>query len=272
MAELALQGLHIMLTRPAHQSQHLRELIEAQGGTVLDVPVMEITPPTDTRAVEEILRRLDDYHIAIFISANAVDYGLALLQSQQQVIPPTLQLAAVGRRTAAALETVGQRVTVPPPPPYNSEALLTSPALQHLQGQRVVIFRGEGGRELLADTLRARGAQVDYAEVYRRDQPPTKLSQLLTPKLRARLDSAVVTSHEGLTNLLKMAGDQLRPWLLNLPLVVISERVATAAQTLGFRHPPTVAPEASDEGLVAALLCWRAAHTNSNLPLPRTAL
>src|SRR3569832_1646238 len=186
----ALQGLTVMVTRPAHQAARLCELIRAAGGEALAFPVLESAPGEDAAPVRALLARLDEFVIALFVSSNAVDHAAALVG--EHGVPPTLKLASVGQRTAESLRTHFGRVDIEAPPPYNSETLLATRALQQVQGKRIVIVRGAGGRELLAETLRTRGAELCYAEVYRRLEPNTDLDALRAA--HSRIDLIVVTS------------------------------------------------------------------------------
>ena len=130
--------------------------------------------------------------------------------------------------------------------------MLALPDMHNIANRHMVIFRGQGGREQLATELSRRGARVDYAEVYRRQRPTGGLESL-----RDELDSIdiiVIASNESLQNLFDMAGDEQRAWLLSRALVVISHRAAEHAATLGFQHTITVADEASNEGLLTALM------------------
>lgn len=239
-----------MVTRPARQAAHLCELISAAGGIPITLPVLAVEDPEDLVPALAIVQRLREFDIAVFVSANAVTKGLALVHHHGG-LPARLQLAAVGQRTAEALLGQCGRIDIQAPPPYNSEALLSMAELHAVADKRIVIFRGVGGRELLAETLRQRGAHVDYAEVYRRVRPDVRLAAVLPPP--ANIDLIIITSQDGLHNLVEMAEkDQRREWLLNTQLVAISPRVAQLADELGFRHPPLTAAQASDEALVAA--------------------
>jgi uroporphyrinogen-III synthase len=164
-----------------------------------------------------------------------------------------VKIATVGASSAAALREHGLAPDLVPAHQYNSEALLALGELQDMHGKRVVIMRGNGGREHLRDTLRARGAEVDYVEVYRRVCPETDshlMRSLLQP---GALDVITVTSNETLQNLFTMAGVSGQPQLRTLPLVVASERQAQLAQELGFEHAAVVAENAGDAALVEAV-------------------
>src|SRR3569832_525892 len=172
----ALQGLTVMVTRPEHQAVRLCELIRVAGGEALAFPVLEIGTVEDAAPVRALLARLDEFDIALFVSSNAVDPAAALVV--EHGVPPTLKLTAVGQRTAESLRTHFGRVDIEAPPPYNNETLLTTHTQQQVQGKRIVIVRGAGGRELLAETLRTRGAELCYEEVYRRLEQNTDLDAL----------------------------------------------------------------------------------------------
>lgn len=249
--ESMLKDTTVLVTRPAHQSQHLRELIEAEGGRAVLLPVLEILDPQDSGAALDIIERLDEFDIAIFISANAVNKAMEL-GMKHRGRPAGLKVAAVGARTAEELQRHGRPADITPRQPFNSEALLALPEMRNASSKKIVIFRGEGGRELLGDTLRERGAHIEYAEVYRRGKPAGDFSEVMD----AGIDIIIVTSNESLRNLWEMAGDAGREWLLYLPLAVISRRTAALAGELGFVCQPLVASEASDAGLVAAIKEW----------------
>lgn len=251
IAALPLAGTTIVVTRPARQAGPLCRLIAAQGGKPITFPSLEIECLQRTTPQ---FQRLEQYHLAIFISANAVECAAPHLPSP---LPPQMGVAAVGKRTATLLlQRCGDNVLVPSDG-SDSEALLALPALQDVHGKEILIVRGEGGRELLADTLIQRGAKVEYAEVYRRIRPAGDLAPLLQSE---EIDLMTATSNESLQNLYDMASSAQREWLLTRPLVVIGQRGAELAQGLGFHHPAIVAGEASDAGLLQAMIEWRQRH------------
>ena len=249
----ALRDLGVLVTRPTHQAAHLCALIEGIGGRAVCFPALEIAPLQDTRTAQRRIARLAEYHIAIFISANAVEFALPLLQPHLPW-PEHVRIAAVGRATAEALARGGLHVDVQPQDRFDSEALLALEAMQRVQGRPIIIFRGLGGRDLLANILRARGARVDYAELYRRGVPDTDPTTLLRGWRAGGIDVVTATSDAVLQNLFEMLGAPGRGLLLATPVVVLSERTAALAAKLGFERPAVVAPQASDEGIVQALV------------------
>ncbi len=254
----ALDGVRVLVTRPRDQAEDLAQRIQQEGGEAVRFPVIEITEPRDTRALYSIIDRLDEFALAIFISPNAVKRALDLIIARRGKFPSHLLSASVGRGSAKALDRFGIKNVLAPANRFDSESLLALPALQQVTGKRIVIFRGEGGRELLGDTLTQRGARVEYAECYRRTRPLADAAPLLERVAQGSIDIVSITSLDGLHNLLDMVGKTGRPWLLRTPAVVISERLAAACRELGFENASILAREASDEAIVAAIRTWRA--------------
>lgn len=246
----------MVVTRPRNQAHALCDRLHQQGIPVIRFPVIEIEPvvgaPELTSTLQKLRKR--EYDLAIFISANAVEFGLEALET---VWPDSVEIAAIGVATATTLKQHHLQARLVAPAPYNSEALLSLPAFQQCQGQRIVIFRGVGGRELLADSLRRRGAVVEYAECYRRTRPADSDDQLLIQAWRTGTRILfVVTSNEGLHNLVAMIGRSDPGDLLSSYLVVVSERTARLAMELGFIHHPIIAESANIDAIVKAVNTW----------------
>jgi len=247
-----LTGVTVAVTRPARQAGQLCRLIEDQGGIAINFPGLEILDVEQSQQTESLPSRLHLFDLAIFVSVNAVEGAARLIGA---TLPAGLLLAAVGNSTRMAVEQQWQQAVLCPGDGANSEALLAMQELQQIQGRKILIFRGQGGRELLAETLSQRGAKVDYAEVYRRARPTGDLTALLDQSPAVELITA--TSNETLQNLYDMASPGQREWLLSRQLIVISDRTAGLAQTLGFHQPAIVSGASNDQGLVDAMLMWR---------------
>jgi len=237
-----LNGLKVLVTRPLEQSVSLVSAIESQGGIAHSFPLLEIQPVSPC---PDNLSQLDEYDLIIFVSRNAVKYIQPCLA---EAFPVSLKVAAVGKATAASLEQYGQGVDITPASQFDSEGLLATAELMNVADQRILIVRGRGGREQLAETLRARGAHVDYAEVYQRI--PTE--QVLTYRDND-IDAIIITSSEALLNLQQIAGRPGKAWLLEKQLVMLHERIAVRANELGFKLTPVVAKQASEAALIDAL-------------------
>jgi uroporphyrinogen-III synthase len=259
-----LSGIGVLVTRPAHQAHHLCQLIEEQGGSTIVLPALQINPTPDRPAMRAAVGPIDRYHLVIFVSANAVRFGGELIAQRRD-----LRIAAIGKATAHALNVAGHRVSVVPSAGVDSEALLASTGLQHMSGQRVLIVRGKGGRELLGDTLRERGAEVVYAEVYEREPAhPSKqaLDQLEETWRHGGIKVYTGTSSELLEALVGILAPRCRDLMDSTSLLTGAPRVADRAARLGLGSPVILAEGPDDEALVAALLEWRAARQRKPQP------
>jgi uroporphyrinogen-III synthase len=245
-----LAGRGIVITRPAHQAGALAARIEAAGARAILFPVLEILDAADLRPLNALIARLDEFDLAIFISPNAVAKAMNLIAAQR-TLPAHLQIAAVGRGSVKALSQFGIAPVLAPQRRFDSEALLALPELADMRGRRVVIFRGDGGRELLGDTLAARGARIEYAECYRRGRPNLDAAPLMRAWARSEIDAIVVTSSEGLRNLFDMVGRLGQSWLRKTLLVTPHARVAEAARALGLATVALTPPD--DDGIFAGL-------------------
>jgi uroporphyrinogen-III synthase len=248
---MTLAGRSIVVTRPAEQAQHLADLIRAAGGSTVLFPALEIRAPADLRPLQALMARLDEFELAIFVSANAVSKAMSMIAARR-ALPPGLKLAVVGAGSLRELQRFGVTDAVCPAARFDSEALLELPALTNVRGKRVVIFRGQSGRELLGQTLIERGAQVEYVECYRRAKPALDEAAWLALWKRHAPDAITVTSSEGLRNLHEIAGEKGKKMLLKLPLFVPHPRIARVAQELEFDD--VIVTPAGDEGLVRGLI------------------
>jgi uroporphyrinogen-III synthase len=254
MTAAPLAGLRVVVTRPAHQAQGLSQAITAAGGEALLFPGLEIAPPQDLARAQAQLARLADHDWLIFISANAVQ--AAWRQADAVLRAYGGRIAAVGAATAAALANLGVGVDLQPEADFSSEGLLATPVLRAVQGRRVLIIRGEGGREHLAQTLRARGAHVEYAEVYRRRCPVPSAELIEAVWVRRAPAVVIATSPQILDNLDRILTLEAarRAWLA-AQWVVVSQTMVARAQALGCARPALLA-RPDDRALLAALLAW----------------
>jgi uroporphyrinogen-III synthase len=251
-ATLPLARLNIVITRPREQAAELTKRIEEFGGKPLLFPLLEITAVHNEQALVEQISRLQQTDLAIFISPNAVRYGLAAIRAAGE-LPPSLKIATVGQGSAKALRELGISGVIAPAERFDSEGLLAQAELQNLAGKHVMIFRGDGGRELLGDTLKARGAKVEYVTCYLRSKAGFDAAALQA----AAPDAITVTSSEALNHLWEMLEEPGRTRLAALPLFVPHERIATAARQQGWQQ--VVVTESGDDGLLSGLIAW--AHT-----------
>lgn len=240
VAKISLDGLKVLVTRPVQQAQPLCDLITAAGGIAIALPVLDIVPILPWN---ETGFSLAEQEMAIFVSRNAALIFKANLPTN---LADKLQWVAVGPGTAATMQDCGFPVDIQPPPPSGSESLLTMPEFHNVQNKKIVIVRGEGGRELLANTLLKRGAEVHYLDVYRRGLPTQSTLDIEQAKTA---DCIVVTSVAGLNNLCQLIDiEQLKSkWL-----IVVSERIRQHALMLGFQQCD-VAADADDAAVMQQL-------------------
>jgi len=259
-----LAGVGVLVTRPEHQAHGLCRLIEAEGGSAVQFPALEIRAAPDRPAIRAAVGPIDRYHLVVFVSANAVRFGADLLGERRG-----LRIAAIGRATSQALNAAGHHVSVLPAGGSDSEALLGSHELQHMSGQRVLIVRGKGGRELLGETLVGRGAEVVYAEVYERHAArPTRaaLEELEALWRHGGVDVYTATSGDLLESLVGIVTPRCRELMDSTALVTGAARVADRAARLGLGSPVILADGPEDELLVAALVRWHDARVQRGQP------
>ncbi len=283
MASQPLRGLTVVVTRPRDQAAQLASRIELNGGIPLLFPLLDITPVQDTDTLNQQISRLHQFDLAIFISPNAVQYGIAAIRAKGPIpcpslhvggnlsgsvgangrqlpqsagsasnvsLPPSLKIATVGQGSAKALRESGFEAIIAPTERFDSEGLLALPEMQDVSGWRVMIFRGDGGRELLGDTLKSRGATVEYAICYQRSKPQQDAAELLS----AKPDAITVTSSEALGYLWNMLKDKDRAKLRNTPIFVPHARIAGLAREQGWLDVQVTA--SGDDGMLSALITW----------------
>ena len=236
MDNRALRGRGILVTRPAGQAQRLAALVEAGGGRAILFPAIEIEP------LEGPLPPLEEFDLVAFVSPTAVQCAGARLKGS------SVRVAAVGSGTRRELEAQGFTDVVAPRDGSDSEALLALPELQDVAGKRILIVRGEGGRELLAESLTARGGEVEYLECYRRVVPRADPAPLLSKW--DEVDAVTVSSSEAVDNLVGLLGAGR---LAGKPLFANHPRVAERAREAGIAEVIVAGPgdEETGEALVA---------------------
>ncbi len=242
-----LKGVAVLVTRPAEQSEALCKKINDLGGDAIRFPTIAI----EAIAIEE---NTHEYDWVIFVSANAVQYGLGYIKRGEHT-----RIAAIGKATAAALEARNVRVDATPIQSVTSEALLAHPALATIATQSVLIAKGVGGRELLYDSLTQRGAHVAILDVYRRVPPTVSAESVAQLERRWHdegIDIVTLTSVESLDNLQTFLTDAGRALLASTPFVALSERIAAAARTVGLYGCCVLSRSADDESIVGAIAAW----------------
>lgn len=235
-----------LVVRPAAQANQLVQMLRQLGHAPLCCPLLETRPGCDLPHLGEMLQEAD---LVIAVSMHAVHFAhYFLLQTGQTW--PHIDYFAVGQASADAFAEAGIQALCPADP--RSEGLLALPALQGVSGRRVLILRGNDGRDLIARTLASRGALVHYCATYERHYPDLDGDALTRHWQAAGLDSLLITSGELLQRLLALVPGPQHPWLYDRLLVVPSPRVAEMAEGAGFTRI-VIAQGASNQALVAAL-------------------
>lgn len=263
-----LNHLEVLITRPRAQAAKWQEQLRGLGALTHILPVLEIVPvgaPEQVQAVKDRVVDLADYRKVIFVSQNAVHQAMEWIDHYWPQLPVDINYFAVGSATAAAADEWGLEVQAADQA-MNSEALMALPELQNVQNEKILICRGLGGRNYIAEQLEARGARVDFCELYHRRLPERAAVQLkalleswdkVESKERAetaeRTKVLSVHSGESLQNLNKLIDDIARPDLRQCLLLVPGARVADLAGQLGFSYL-AVAGNATDEAMTRALL------------------
>ncbi len=230
-----MSNWRLLLTRPAEECVALAATLAAQGIYSSSLPLLAIEPLVETAQQRATILELDRYCAVIVVSKPAARLGLDLLDRYWPQPLAAQPWFSVGAATAQILDDHGLSVYFPAQAD-DSEALLALPELQRAVAAahhpRVLILRGEGGREWLAERLRGQGVQVDYLPLYRRQLPTYPVGELIGRVRAQRLNGLVVSSGQGLAHLLQLAGADW-PALARLPLFVPSPRVAEQARAAG---------------------------------------
>ena len=265
-----LQDFCVVITRPAAQATPWAAQLTTLGFTCAYWNLLEISAVASEekiRAIKNKILDFDLYQKVIFVSQNAVDFGMEWLENYWPQLPIGIEYFAVGATTAKKLSEYGvtvQDLAISSRGGMTSEDLLTAQHLQQVDGEKILIFRGCGGRGYLAEELRRRGAWVDYCELYERQLPASaaeQLAQLMASNDVAHKDTIVsLHSGESLQNMLDAIAQkpaqeqrQIKMWLQGRTLLVPSQRIRDAAQTAGFKRI-ICAENATDNAMTAALL------------------
>lgn len=248
----------VVITRPLAQAAPLARRVAALGRAAVVFPLLEIHPLADPARLQAALQELSAYAMVAFVSPNAVDAAFAALPGW----PGQVAIAVMGEGSRGALARHGVTpdcvtiISPLDPQRTDSHTLLQALDLAALRGKRVLIVRGESGRELLGDALRAAGVQVRQVAAYRRAAPV--LDEAGRLQLRRLLESQndwLVTSSEAVRILMQMvqqiAGAAGVAKMQQQKIIVPHARIAETAQMLGFRD--IIRTGSGDEQLLAAL-------------------
>lgn len=253
---VSLNNKRILVTRPRHQAERLCALVTNNGGQAILFPTIDIQRVKDSVHNKLILDDvLSGFDIVIFVSRNAVKFAFDHHLSTAD-LSNDIQFVAIGAGTAEAFSEWGDMPVLHAGVHADSETLLQLPEMQkdRLAGKKILIIRGVGGREYLADNLISRGAFVDYAEVYRRCLPEYEMNDCHKIWQDIKPEAIIVSSNEGLANLVSLTSELDQLQLFSTPLVLMSARSVNLAKQSGFVSKMSIAKVKNDEGLLLALL------------------
>lgn len=243
--------LRILITRPDPAGSELCTLIKSYGGHAVHFPTIAFAPPPDLAAFQQSILVLGQQDWLIFVSPRAVYLSVPVIRREWPEFPDRVKFAAVGAGTAQALHEAGYNA-IHPADEWGSEGLLNLPALQSIDGKKIAIIRGEGGRKSLEKELADRGAWVSHIVAYQRVLPEVNRSEYFNLLKQHKIDVIVCTSFEGVRNLKILCGDAGWLYIKNIPLIVVSERIKILANNLDFQTI-WVARNASHEAILEIL-------------------
>lgn len=261
-----LMLLNVLITSPQPSAYRLGEKIKSLGFIPDLFPLIEFSPTQNQSLLKDKIHSLIHSDIIIFVSPRAAEYGMKAILNYGSS-PPNVQYFCIGPGTQQVLKKYGIISEIPLCSPYESESLLAHPQLQLQQVNKkmITIFRGNGGRNLLYDTLIKRKAKVSVIECYERILPQADLNLKISQWTDTFPNMLVITSRESLTRFFTLLESELvslKSLFLNIPTVVVGKRTANFATELGFKHC-FISPEADDASLIATLTAILAENKKS---------
>ena len=253
-----LTRVTVLVTRAPHQAGPLCELIEQANGIAVRFPVTTICEVENQAQLESAVAHVPQADKVIFVSPNAVEFGLKVLKTHAIRIDPKTEILAVGPGTANRLREQGLPVSGIPRDRFNSEGLLKLPQLTQVEGQKVVIFRGEGGRERLHDRLIALGAGVDYVECYQRFLPEQIDTRAITMWRNGEIDVVTLTSNTAADHLLQLLSSSDHDLFEKAVIATVSTRIEQYCRQLGCAGQILVSTGPGNEALVSRISDWQA--------------
>ncbi|AZN37292.1 uroporphyrinogen-III synthase [Iodobacter ciconiae] len=239
-----LSGLRLWVTRPSQQAADLVNLLHAAGAEVLPLPLLEIAPPADLAPLQFALANIGQFDLAVFISPSALDAVFARLPGPW---PQNLPVAVVGPGSERRARALGVQDIICPASQFDSEGLLQEARMQSLAGKKLVLFRGNGGRELLPSALQERGALLTLITAYQR-QPPRFDLDHLTSQLDRGCDGIIISSSEAAQHLFQLAGGEALQALQSRIYFVPHPRIAQTLIALGAKQIELT--DAGDSGIL----------------------
>jgi uroporphyrinogen-III synthase len=262
---ISLHGLRVLITRPAHQAKELAAQIQYYGGIAVHFPTLEVIGTKNIKKVILGIKKLNQYDLVIFISPNSVFNSAESIHCIWPAWPKNAKTIATGPGTVLALKQYDLPSDDCPEKDFSGIGILNLAALQDIKQKKILIIKGVGGSLYLAKSLRARGAQIDSLNVYKRQLP--KIDKANIP-VQKTIDVIICTSHSGLKNLVGLLYPYWKGILFKKQLLVISPRLADSAKKLGFVKPPLISDNATNAAIIQNLVSWREQSLWNHSPHP----
>ncbi|GDX55553.1 hypothetical protein LBMAG29_08630 [Methylophilaceae bacterium] len=252
MSKKELHQTGVVITRPSHQTSEIKSLVNEHQGHPIEFPLLEIQSKSQNETFQHTVLKLEDYDWAIFISSNAVQFGMPAVKHAFHTLPESIKFAAIGPSTQKALKLFDVHDVLIPEENFDSEGLLATSEMNDIQNKKIVIFRGEGGRETLAETLRARGAEVTYAECYVRTFPQTNLDLLKAFSEKIHISAILITSSEACKEFVRLSRQKNMDFLKDILFIVNHPRMVNVLERESFMTFSSDEP--SDQSMMKKLL------------------
>ena len=242
----------VIATRPHNQNLGWVATLKNAGITTLSLPMLQIDAVDESHQIKHRILNLDNYSKLIFVSQNAVQFGFEWIDQYWPQFPIGVTCFTIGTKTGSLInQKLGCNAAIAADKQMTSEELLGREELQSVNAEKILIFRGVGGRPKLADVLIERGASVDYAEVYHRRKPVNLKESIIKSAIRPEKNLLTFFSGETLENYFDAVKDTSLNWS-NIPIVVPSERVFELAKKLEFCRV-VCAKNASETSMLSAV-------------------
>lgn len=228
------RALHVLVCRPDPAGSELCQQIEEMGARATLFPTIAFTEAKDQAALGRAIESIGEQDWLIFISPHAVYRSVAAIRQRWPILPPNVKFAAIGAGTAKALKEAGYLTDVTPTGEWSTEGLMAEPEFQQIRLKKVMIVRGEGGREMLEKILLERGAKVAHLIAYQRVMPEINIEPTLLLIKQQAIDVIVCGSFLAVSHLKRLLSDAW-PILCTIPVIVMSERIKSLAHDLGFQ-------------------------------------
>jgi len=218
----------LISTRPYEKNMVLLKELEGTNISLLNYPLTKIEPLKDYAKFDSLLNNLKNYQHIIFISTNAVHFFVERFKSLVIKLPDHIIFSSIGPTTQKALENEFNINVYCPEKTYDSKHLIKNKIFNNIQNKKVLIIRGEGGREVLKDMLEKKGSEVHYGECYIRNYVPINLNKLQNEAKSYNSIFLIISSYESAKYFLTQNNAHNWDWLQSVNIIVNHSRIKDA--------------------------------------------